>query len=247
MAGVSGSRVAISGSEKSSAAPSLATGLRRASGAAGSATGSRASVIATAVDPAGAARAVTTRSARAATKSSSWVTATTPWPSSRSPASRSTSSIQVRRSWPKVGSSSTSRRGAVASAVATLSRRASPPERVYGLACASFVSRSRSSRSSTERLGRPAPGQGQLVDHPGGDELVLRVLEHRADPPGQLGRPPPVRRPRGRRSAVTRAGGRPQQAAEQQRQGGLAGAVRAGHRQDLAGPRCPDRPVVSRW
>ena len=61
-------------------------------------------------------------------------------PSSRSAARASaTSSAQVRASCPKVGSSSTSTRGAVASAAATVSRRFSPPESVYGFASASGV------------------------------------------------------------------------------------------------------------
>ena len=49
-------------------------------------------------------------------------------PASSSSASRAASSAQVRASCPKVGSSSTSSRGRVASAVATDSRRCSPPD-----------------------------------------------------------------------------------------------------------------------
>ena len=48
---------------------------------------------------------------------------------------------------PKVGSSSTSRGGAVASAVATERRRCSPPESVNGFAAARWVRCSRSRRS----------------------------------------------------------------------------------------------------
>ena len=79
----------------------------------------------------------TSRSAwSASTTSRSCVTATTADPSSRSRASSATSSDHVRASWPNVGSSSTSTRGAVASAVATVSRRFSPPESVNGFASA---------------------------------------------------------------------------------------------------------------
>ena len=182
----------------------------------------------------------------AATKSASWVTVTTPCPSSRSSASRSTSSSQVRRSWPKVGSSRTSRRGAVARAVATLSRRASPPERVYGLAPASRSSRSRSSSSSTVAVtaasGWPVRrGPSASSSQTGaGDELVLRVLEDRADPPGQRAAPATGAAECGVRAGQRGgrrdpAGAGPEQAAEQQRQGGLAGAVRAEHGERLAG------------
>jgi hypothetical protein len=87
----------------------------------------------------------------------------------------------------------------------------------------------------------PPRPQRQLVVHRGRDELVLRVLEHRADPPGQRGRPPPVRRTvgivvgqRGRGADPPRAG--PQQAAEHQRQGGLPDAVGAQDGQHLALP-----------
>src|SRR6185312_4071873 len=91
-------------------------------------------------------------SASAFTNSASWVTATTELPASSSSARSATSSCQVRESCPKVGSSSTSTLGAVASTVATESRRFSPPERVNGLAPASASSRSRASNRSTRSV-----------------------------------------------------------------------------------------------
>ena len=86
----------------------------------------------------------------------SWVTATSAEPVvARSSAMRATSSAQVTASCPNVGSSSTSMRGAVASAVATESRRFWPPDSVNGFAAARR-SRPRRSRSSSMRV--PADG-----------------------------------------------------------------------------------------
>ncbi len=70
-------------------------------------------------------------------------------PSSRRVASIATSSAQVRASWPKVGSSRISTRGLVAIAAATVRRRFSPPESVYGFAAPRCASRRRVSSSST--------------------------------------------------------------------------------------------------
>ena len=78
--------------------------------------------------------------------------------------------------------------GEVASAVATDSRRCWPPESVYGFASAKAVRPSRSSSSSAVARAAAAcsPGaqrpEGQLVAQPAGEELLLGVLEDRADP-----------------------------------------------------------------
>src|SRR5262249_45143792 len=156
---------------------------------------------------------------------------TTAHPSSRSLASRSSSSSQVRRSWPNVGSSSTSTRGAVARAVATLSRRCSPPDSVYGVAPARWASRSRDSRSSTvDAVAAALPPRGGgarrgLVGSGGGGDGVRGVRE---------ARPAPARPRRGAHfvgGAIGVAGGgaparrRCDQAAQYQCQRGLAGAV----------------------
>ncbi len=88
----------------------------------------------------------------------------------------------VTESCPKVGSSSMRMRGGVASTVATLSRRCSPPESVYGLARASLARSRRSSSASI--VGRPPDrleADLHLVAHGPGEELVLRVLEDAAD------------------------------------------------------------------
>ena len=64
------------------------------------------------------------------------VIATIAVPASRNSARSATSSLHVRASCPKVGSSRISTRGRVAIAAATVSRRFSPPESVYGFASA---------------------------------------------------------------------------------------------------------------
>ena len=94
-------------------------------------------------------------SARAPTRSASWVTTATAQPPARCSASRVTSSRQVAASWPKVGSSSTSTRGAVASAVATDSRRCWPPDSVYGLASAKAVEPAAARAAPRRSPGRP--------------------------------------------------------------------------------------------
>ena len=88
------------------------------------------------------------------------------------------------------------RAGAVASAAATVSRRFSPPDSVYGFARASGASRSRSSSSSTRArgLGLAEPERAradlELLAHGLREQLVLGVLEHRADAGQQLARRP---------------------------------------------------------
>ncbi len=111
-----------------------------------------------------------------------------------------TSSAQVRASCPKVGSSSTSTRGLVAMAAATVSRRFSPPESVYGLAAARWARRRRAS-SLVAASGdlvvvhaeRPWP-DGQFLAHGLREQLMLRLLEHHADAGQQIPRAPADRR-----------------------------------------------------
>ena len=126
------------------------------------------------------------------------------------------SSPQVRRSWPKVGSSSTRSDGAVASAVATDSRRFSPPERVNGFAAARRVRPQPLEQlvgtAAGDRVaepGSPRPEQ-ELVPDGTGEELVLGVLEDGADSPDQVACRPagnrlvPVARRRAPHPATTR-------------------------------------------
>ena len=129
----------------------------------------------------------------------------------------------MRASWPNVGSSSTSTRGAVASAAATVSRRFSPPDSVYGFASASVSSRRRSSSSSTRRRrsrasrAERARADLELGAHGRREQLVLGILEHRADAGQQLARAPADRRP-------ARAGGERRDAASAPDAGGSSPA-----------------------
>ena len=93
----------------------------------------------------------TSRAPSAVTSSRSCVTTMMLTPSPRRPWIRRTICIQVRRSWPKVGSSRMSTRGAAARAEATVSRRFSPPESVYGFCWAYWMSRNRVSSSRARR------------------------------------------------------------------------------------------------
>ena len=92
----------------------------------------------------------TTRWPIAATNAGSCVIDTRVTPRARAARRRRTRPSHVPRSCPKVGSSRMSSSGALMSAVATDKRRFSPPDRVMGLARASFV-RPRASRCSSTR------------------------------------------------------------------------------------------------
>ena len=141
----------------------------------------------------------TSVSARAATKSASWVTATTALPALQQLRKQRDQFLPGARILPEGRLVEHSTRGAVASTVATESRRFSPPDRVNGLAPASASSRSRDSRPSTRSvdlcIGQPerARADRQFGAHGRGEELVLRLLEHRADAGEQLPRLPGVR------------------------------------------------------
>ena len=143
------------------------------------------------------------------------------------------------------------RPGAVASAVATDSRRCWPPERVNGLASASAARPSRSSSSSARRRGRR---RRRTPERSGPSASSSRTRPVRNWCSGcwktvpmrrtsVVGRPA-VRRPRGpaQPGGERRRGGRPgrsvgaAQPGQQQREGGLARAVRPGDGQRAARP-----------
>ena len=88
----------------------------------------------------------------ASTKAGSCVIETSVVPRACARRSNLTNSSHVVRSWPNVGSSRISNSGALISALATESRRFSPPDRVIGFAPASAVRPSAARCSST----RPA-------------------------------------------------------------------------------------------
>ena len=201
---------------------------------------------------------VTVRSASASTSASSWVTSSSPQPSSRRSASSSTSSAQVRRVLAEgrlVGDDHPRRGG-------DRGRHREPAllaagERVRVGRRRAGVRPSRSSSSSARapaaasvRPGPPRPDV-QLVAHRRGDELVLRVLEDRADPADQVAAAPAPQRPR-RLRRVQRglgphlAAGRPQQPGHRQRQRRLAGAVRPGQRHRRAGAQRRGRSAPAR-
>ena len=134
-----------------------------------------------------------------ATRSASWVTTATAQPRARCSASRVTSSRQVAASWPNVGSSSTSTRGRGGERGGDRQ----PALLAAGQRVRVGVGERGEAQPLEELLGG-GPGvrgvlagaqraQGELVAQPAGEELLLGVLEDRADPADQLPGPPPVR------------------------------------------------------
>ncbi len=247
IAGVTGSRVSSSPTMRMPAAATLATGLSRASAASWSGASGTSRLIAAPSPSRSGSASVMTRVDERPVVVGDRAAAPRP-PSSRRSASRPTSCGPGAG---RPGRTSARRPRAPAArwrsrspprAGASRRRRActgSPPR--------ARASPSRSSSSSARalavgrgRTGPPRPDR-QLVAHRRRDELVLRVLEHRARP-GSPGRArataTSAAAARGGSSAGSRAdlaAGRPEQPGEAQGERRLAGAVRPGQRQRLAG------------